>query len=287
MRRTGIALVTGAVAALLAACAGPAAGPSSKASSSSAEPPATVPAVPGIEAEIVRLRTDEAIGGQVQVRLTDTGDTPFTVTAVAIESAGFTPLPRTKVTAEFEHGAIIDLPTPYGRPVCHAAAEPAAARLTVVRPGGAVEQVRVPLAAEILGRIHREECAVRGVLDVVGIELTGLRLDKDSVRGAISLTRHRGSDRVAVTRLEGSVLLDATAAGLPRTMAGSAPGASIPVAFAMASCAPHVLAETKQPYLFPLAVTVGTGSEVSVHLPVDAATKALFVRLVHRVCRPA
>ena len=29
---------------------------------------------PGIEAEAVRLRTDEAIGGQVQVRITDTGD---------------------------------------------------------------------------------------------------------------------------------------------------------------------------------------------------------------------
>ena len=81
MRRTAIALA----AVVLTGCGG---SPPSRvgASSSSAvrrraQAAAEVPAVPGIEAEIVRLRTDEAIGGQVQVRVSDTGDTPFTVTA--------------------------------------------------------------------------------------------------------------------------------------------------------------------------------------------------------------
>ncbi len=62
--------------------------------------------MPGIEAEIVRLRTDEAIGGQVQVRLTDTGDTPFTVTAVALRSPGFAPEPPTAITAGFAPGRV-------------------------------------------------------------------------------------------------------------------------------------------------------------------------------------
>src|SRR5215218_110586 len=130
MRRSAIALLTGA-AALLAACGGPAGGPSSQASSSAAEPSPSVPAVPGIEAEIVRLRTDEAIGGQVQVRVSDTGDTPFTVTAVALRSAGFAPEPPTATTAGFVSGRVIDLPVPYGGAVCDAAPVPAVAELTV------------------------------------------------------------------------------------------------------------------------------------------------------------
>ena len=40
--------------------------------------------MPGIAGEAVRLRTDEAVGGQVQVRLTATGDQPFTVVSVAL-----------------------------------------------------------------------------------------------------------------------------------------------------------------------------------------------------------
>ena len=56
--------------------------------------------MPGIEAEAVRQRTDEAIGGQVQVRITDTGDEPFTVTSVALDSPGFEPLPPREHTTD-------------------------------------------------------------------------------------------------------------------------------------------------------------------------------------------
>jgi hypothetical protein len=94
MRRTAIALV----AALTAAC-GMTPDVEEPARSVSAVPP-----VPGIEAEAVQLRTDEAVGGQVQVRITDTGGAPFTVTPVALDSPGFAPLPPTAVTAEYAPG---------------------------------------------------------------------------------------------------------------------------------------------------------------------------------------
>ncbi|WP_324274621.1 hypothetical protein [Blastococcus brunescens] len=58
------------------------------------------------------------------------------MTAVALDSPGFTAVPPTTVTAEFPPGRVIDLPTPYGTPVCDARPQPAAARLTVVRAGG-------------------------------------------------------------------------------------------------------------------------------------------------------
>ncbi|WP_175484127.1 hypothetical protein [Modestobacter sp. DSM 44400] len=50
------------------------------------------------------LRTDEAVGRQVQVRLTDTGTAPFTVTAVAIDSPGLVALPPTVVHTTFAPG---------------------------------------------------------------------------------------------------------------------------------------------------------------------------------------
>jgi hypothetical protein len=280
------------LAAVLAAACGaspPAAGPSSGASSEpspSAASPSGAPAVPGIEAEAVRLRTDEAIGGQVQVRITDTGDAPFTVTAVALDSPGFARLPATAVTAAYTPGRVIDLPTPYGEPVCDAVPLPAAAELTLVRPGGAPERLRVPLSAEVLGRIHEEECAVRAVGEVVDIAVTGLAEDGDAVTGALTLTRRRGDEPVTATRLNRSVLLEAAAEELPLELTGNERTVSTPVSFTPATCDPHVLSETKKPYVFPLSVTVGDGEPVPVNLPLDRATRDLLAALVQRVCGP-
>jgi hypothetical protein len=279
MRRTALAVAV----ALTAACSG-------TTSSTSPSPSATAagaPPVPGIEAEAVRLRTDEAIGGQVQVRITDTGDAPFTVHAVAVESPGFAPLPATVVTASYAPGRTIDLPTPFGDPVCAAAPLPAAASVTVARPDGAVEQLTVPLSADVLQRIHDEECAVLAVEEVVDISVTGLRAGPEAVSGSLTLTR-RGGHREPVTarRLNRSVLLDVTAEDLPLRLSRDEETASAPVSFAPATCDPHVLSETKKPYVFPLAVTVGDGREVPVDLPVDQAAKDLLATLVQRVCIP-
>jgi hypothetical protein len=286
MRRAVIVLAV----VVTAACGSPS-GSSSSGGSTSA-PPTTaslstgpaVPAVPGIDAEAVRLRTDEAVGGQVQVRLTNTGDQPFTATSVAIDSPGFEPLPPSAATATYAPRQVIDLPTPFGDPVCDAAAEPAAARLTVVRPDGTSEDLRVPLSAEVLGRIHDEECAVERVLAVVDVEVTDIQDDGDGSTGTLTLTRRSGSQPVTVTRLARSVLIEPTIDDLPLELAGNAGSASVDVFFAPASCDPHVLAETKQPYLFVLGVDVGDEEEVPVDLPIDQGDEAALAAMVQRVC---
>ncbi|TFV92230.1 hypothetical protein E4P40_03230 [Blastococcus sp. CT_GayMR20] len=280
MRRTAIAFVVGAVAA----CGGPAAGPSSDASTSSSVTPA-VPAVPGIEAEIVRLRTDEAIGGQVQVRLTDTGDTPFTVTSVALRSPGFAPVPPTAITAEYAPGRVIDLPVPFGDAVCDASPVPASAELTVTRPDGSVEPLEVPAEAQVLELVHAQECDVLGVTAVVAITVTDLEDGGDALTGSLTLTRREGAEPVTAARLGRSVLVEPTA-DLPLELDGDAEAASVPVSFTPASCDPHVLAETKKPYVFPLALTVGDDDEVVVNLPIDETLRARLTALVQRVCGP-
>jgi hypothetical protein len=244
-----------------------------------------VPPVAGIEAEAVQLRTDAAVGGQVQVRVTDTGGEPFTVTSVAIDSPGFAPLPDRAVDAAYAPGQTIDLPTPFGEVVCDRAAEPAAARLTVVRPDGAGEVLRVPLAAEDLTEIHTDTCGARAALAVAGVTVTGLAVDGEAATGSLVLTRTGDDDRaVTVTRLEGNVLYGA-GADLPRTLEEGAASLQLPVEFTMARCDPHALAEVKQPYRFLLGVRVGEDAEVPVDLPLEQAQRDVLFALVDAACR--
>jgi len=281
MRRT----LVPALALLCAACSGGSAvAEPAPAGSPTAAAPAP-PDVPGIQGEVVRLRTDVAVPGQVQVRVTATGEEPFTVTAVAIDSPGFEPLPATALTAAFVPGRTIDLRTAHGEAVCAAQPSPVAARLTVVRPGGAAEEARVPLTGDDLDVVHREECAVAGVLAVAGVGLTALTATGDAVTGTVVLARAGDDDRaVTVLDAQRSVVLDVTVADLPLELSAGEERRSAAVAFTPASCEPHVLAETKQPFHFPLSVAVGDAEPVTVPLPVDEAQQALLWDLLERAC---
>jgi hypothetical protein len=285
MRRTAVL----ALALLCAGCSGTddgaaagGGGPAAPATTSAAP---ALPPVPGIEAEVVRHRTDVPVPGRVHVRVTDTGDQPFTVTAVAIDAPGFAPLPPTALTAAFEPGRTIDLRTAYGAPDCAVAPGPPAARLTVARPDGTVEELRVPLAGDDLDVVHREACAAAGVLAVADIGLTGLAAAGDTVTGTVVLTRAAEDDR-AVTVLDArrSVVLNIAVEDLPLELGPGEERASAEVVFTSASCEPHVLADTKQPFVFPLWVAVGEAEPVPVPLPVDEAQKVVLQQLLERVC---
>lgn len=274
MKGGGVALLAVLVTAACGAAPPPARSPSP-------EPPA----VPGMAAEVVLLRTDEAVGGQVQVRITDTGTAPFTVTAVRLVSPGFRALPATPVEAAFEPGRTIDLPTPHGEADCSAQPLPAVAEVALVRPGAAVEDVRVPLSAEVLRRIHERECAGRAVLEVVDVEVTGLREDGDALSGRLVLSRRAGDQPVTASRIGRSVLIDVVAEELPVELDGDG-SSSIPLTFRPATCDPHVLSETKKPYVFPVHVAVGDGEAVPIDLPLEPAARDALAALVQRVCAP-
>ncbi|WP_409328559.1 hypothetical protein [Trujillonella humicola] len=299
MRRTAaraLAPVVALVAVLGGAACGsggsssspPAPAPSSPASSSPAlrsGPP--VPPVAGIAAEVVENRTDRAAGGQVQVKVTDTGTEPFAVTSVALDSPGFTPLAPVAVTASFVPGRRIDLPTPYGAPVCGSAAEPAAARLTLVRPGGAVEELRVPLVAEVLAGVHARLCAAEAVQEIVAVSVVGLAPAGDTLTGRLAVTRTGGAEAgVTVTRVEGNVLYTAEAE-LPLELGAGEREVSAGLMITTARCDAHALAETKQPYLMPLAVAVDGGPEVVLDLPLDEVQRGQLRELTERVCVPS
>ena len=80
------------------------------------------------------------------------------------------------------------------------------------------------------------------------------------------------------------MLVDVTAADLPLELAGGRADARTDVSFTPATCDPHVLSETKKPFVFPLTVQVGDDDPVAMDLPLDQAARDRLAALVQRVC---
>ena len=234
--------------------------------------PLATPAVPGMTAVAVRLRTDVAVGGQFQTRITNTGSAPFNVLAVSLDSPGFERLPFDPQSATYNPGATIDLPTRYGTANCAdgVPVDPAFAALQVQRPDGKLEEVRVPLAApdDIIDRIHAEECNAVALAAAVGVSLgaftPAVRDGRPVLRAGILLTRGDSDEEIALFELRGSVVFDvsfAEEADPPPAMATDEDELEVPVVLRMTGrgCDAHVLGETKQPFLFPYFVTFDAG----------------------------
>ena len=239
-----------------------------------AEPtaPVATPAVPGMRGLAVRLRTDTAIGGQFQTRITNTGSEPFSVLAVSLDSPGFQQLPFAGRPATYQPGATIDLPTMYGAAMCGEgiAVDPAFADVQVQRPDGRIEELRLPLEApdDIIDRIHSEECHLLALAAAVGVRLGGFTLAEVDGRAVlqsdITLTRGENAEEIGLVELRGSVVFDvifAEASDPPPAMAADDTGLVVPVVLRMTGrgCDAHVLGETKQPFLFPYFVAFDGG----------------------------
>ena len=210
---------------------------------------------------------------------------PFTVTSVQLDSPGFAAVPARTVAATYAPGQTIDLPTPFGTVDCAAGVDPVAARVTVQRSEGAVEELRVPLPGDTMAQVHDAACAVERVLAVVGIAVEDVTEAGTTATGVVVLTRRSGDEPVEVTRLGGSVVLQPVLDDeLPVTLAPDQDELRLPVTFDAARCDPHALAETKKPFAFPLAVTVGDGESVPVDLPIDDAQKLQLEEFLGRVC---
>ena len=234
--------------------------------------PVATPAVPGMRARAVRLRTDVAIGGQFQTRLSNTGTETFTVVGIRLDSPGFEQLPFAGRPGRFQRGATIDLPTAYGAALCGdgIGVDPAYAAVQVQRPDGLIEEARVPIEApdDILDRIHSEECHLIELAAAVGVTLGGFTLAQDDgepvMQADITLTRGDNSEEIALSELRGSVVWDASFAEPdepPPSMAPQDSELAVPVVVRMTGrgCDAHVLSETKQPFLFVFFATFDGG----------------------------
>lgn len=253
------------------------------------------PEVPGMTALAYRTRLDDAAGGLFQVKLTNTGDSPFIVTSTALDSTGFQSLPAAPRETEFRPGARIDMPTPYGPALCgpDQRAEPAYAALDVRHPDGTEQRVRVPMPSDygVLTRIHDEECLKLAVATAVTIELVDLRPSgvgaAQVVAGELRLTRQGDTDEVMVTDLRGNTLYDVLPVDgttLPVGNGAERPALTVPLTIGPATCMTHVLAEIKQPYVYPVWIGLDGADPVRIEIPVTPAQRDVIAAMLVVAC---
>lgn len=251
------------------------------------------PPLPGISAEAYQTRVDEAVGDRFQIALTNTSAVGFTVVGTGLDSAGFTRLPLSPRETTFGPGARIDLPTPYGSALCDAgtSAEPAYAVLDVVGADGVREQLRAPLpsVATVLTRIHERECAADALAAAVTVEFVdlvavGAGAEQAGI-GRLQVTRADASGSISVTGLRGSVLYKITpGTDFPVEIATGQALAGLPVTITPRTCEAHTIAETKQPFLFPLFISFDGAEAVYSEIPVPEAQRDLLFGVVEEVC---
>lgn len=256
-RRVAVALAAGAVAVPVASCgdAGDGARPGLAPTEQATAAPLTAVAF--------RLREDEAVGGRFQVKVTNTGDRPVHVTAVAVESPVLAAEPATPRDTVLRPGGRVDLPVRHGPAVCRPGADASdVVAVLSLEQGGQERQVRLPLGTTeesraVLMRIHDESCAAQRVAVVVAATLVvgePVTDDVGPVLPAWVVLERTGSDAdapaVTATAVAGSVLYGLTAVPgtLPATLAAGEQRLRLPVLVRSTRCSGHVLGEAKKPY---------------------------------------
>lgn len=303
-KRAGFVAALIAVLTVLSGCTSAAVSGSADRSSDgvrdSTEPtaPVATPAVPGMRGQAVRLRTDAAVGGQFQTRITNTGSEAFMVLGVSLDSPGFERLPFAGRPATYNPGATIDLPTQYGAVLCadDIQVDPAFTALQVQQPDGRIEELRVPLEApdDIIDRIHQEECnalALAAAVDVSLGEFSSAEVDgRTVVQATITLTRGSNTEEeIALTELRGSVVFDvsfADSSEAPPAMTVEEDQLVVPVILRHTArgCDAHVLAETKQPFVFPFLLSFDGGTPQYGILDVSPEQRDALWSYIRAVC---
>lgn len=197
------------------------------------------------------------------------GDTDVTITAVALRSPLFEPVPAEARDTAINVGRRRDLQIGLGPSLCPAPSGPSLVEVTA-EIGGLVQHGLVEVDATPLERISAQECGREFVLGRVGIEYAPAFTVADGVvETNIDLTRVEGDEPVAVTGVRGSVLLElipATSATPLAVLAGDGTDVSVPVRLRVIRCDPHAVIESKK--TFELSMWVAIGERDPQHLVV-------------------
>lgn len=248
------------------------------------------PAVPpgDVRADATQTRFDEVAVRRFEITVTNVGSAPFTVSAVRLASPGFAPAEVLPREDEFPPGIRYDLPALYGEPRCGTPPTPATAVVQVRRSGGPVATLRVPLHSEdgLLRSLQAAECDRLELARQVDVRLADAVQDGPLARAVVRVRRLTTTSAVAVTELRDSKLFAFTVAGpaLPAVLPAGAPALDVPVTVTAAACYGHLLADVKQPYLFPVFLRFDGGPARYVELATDEAQQATLQAVLRTAC---
>jgi hypothetical protein len=220
------------------------------------------PGLPGeapFAATLTQSRTDLGTP-MVNAQLTNTSDTPVTVASIEVRSPALAAVPASEKDTTYEPGRIIDLRTPYGRPLCKTDKLTSATFELVLDDGTTLS---LPVDKHGLGwlnGLYRHDCAVRALERVAKVAFAPDA--QRTTRGTdqyleASLTVRRPADSPTSTPFEvhelgGSVLLrmlPRTAGEFPFVLAPGQRQATIPILIGTFRCGPHEMSASQQTFV--------------------------------------
>jgi hypothetical protein len=238
-----------------------------------------------VAVELLQYRRDVA-DRVLEVKVTNAGDAELKVAALEVVADGFTGSGRESHESTIAAGRRVDLRTPYGKPECGTAENPApspAPSSVRVRlwPAGSDAPIEPELTAgaELLGRIHARECAdqyAREAIDVAWAP-TWQRVGSGPTLVVDGVLRVGPARRAAeVVSVEGTTLFATQTEALPAGVEPGSPPSDVRVRFSPQRCDPHAVGESKRGYAFGVRVRVEGQDEVVLTVqPDDAGHRVL------------
>lgn len=244
---------------------------------------------------IEQYREDE-VAGMMQVGISNNGPQPLLIEAVDLAWPGFAQVATAAPDYRLPAGAAVDLPMPVAPVECAApyTSDPrpsaAPAEVTLRLDGGST--VRAVVAdTSALKRIYETECQrqyLASQVDIAfGLDWT-LAGDAAETRalGTLVLRRVEAPGVVAVTGVDGSVLLALTVTGAgPVVLAADRSEVVHPVEVrSTLRCDGHALGESKQTFAFDVMVDLGDGQPLPYPVTPDEAGRVRLQQVIDAAC---
>lgn len=242
-----------------------------------------------LSATLARYRSDIE-PRRIQVRV-EQGDGPAVpLRGIELEVPGFAATTRRDLDTASRPGAAVDLPVPLGAVRCPAPGQPPAeggpvtVRLAVGERGDPLDLV-VRDPQDLATRLRETECreqAVRARVELAwGPTWTRRQTPGQGARGlALDGTLRVGpvapGSRVELVRVDGTVLLQATATGSLPVSVGPGAAVDVPVTMTPARCDAHAVGEAKRGYAFGVRVAVDSEEPVTVPLEPSAPVRSVL-----------
>lgn len=235
----------------------------------------------------VRQFRGQAAQRVVRIRLTNTGPQELRLARVELVSGGFAAGPATPQRQPLRPGQTASVAMQLGDVRCEGRPNPATARVQLTVSDGPVLDGEVVIAPGdgLLERLHRRECeqqVLAGVLQL-GFGPDGAKTTvagEPALRTSVLLRRNGSAEALELVTLESSVIFELQpeqepTPGVP--LLRLEPGqdqAALPVLVTTPRCEPHALAESKQSYVLPARVRVGSGPDVATTVAVTPSDRA-------------
>jgi hypothetical protein len=219
----------------------------------------------------------------VEAQVRTEGEVDAVVVSAVLESPLFADSPERESEVRLFPDWANRVRLPLGEPVCSAASGDTTVVLTIDAGGERrTEVLSVPDDA-VLRQINAEECEQRAVLDVATPSFGEVESQTSAeVRTTIVLTRGDSlpSEPVTLTAMTGNIVyiveLDAAA---NTTLAPGEASLEVPATVRVGRCDPHVFAESKKTFVFPVHLGVGDAEPAYVEIQPDPVTRAALQKL--------